>query len=59
MNKIDKLVQMPIKKDALQYGIAILHANIRFLECVLHIAYRLEVEKWRVNSFLKILKETS
>ena len=53
MNEIDKLINMPINLDALKYGIAILHANIRFLECVLNISYRLEVKKWRVNIKIK------
>ena len=53
MNQIDKLVKMPINSDALKYRIAILHANIRFLECVLNTSYRLEVKKWRVNIKIK------
>ena len=57
MNNIDQLVKRPIQTDALKYGIAILHAILRFLEYVLNMAYRFEVQKWRVNLFPKILKE--
>lgn len=33
----------------LQYGISPLHAWIRLLECCLHIAYRLDIQKWQVR----------
>ncbi|XP_011872388.1 PREDICTED: uncharacterized protein LOC105564550 [Vollenhovia emeryi] len=32
-----------------QFGISPLHAWIRFLECCLHIAYRLDIQKWQVR----------
>lgn len=33
---------------SLHYGISSLHAWIRFLECCLHISYRLTIQKWQV-----------
>ncbi|XP_041448468.1 uncharacterized protein LOC121404022 [Drosophila obscura] len=32
-----------------QYGLSTLHAWIRCLECILHIAYRLPFEKWQIR----------
>jgi len=29
-----------------QFDLSTLHAWIRFMECLLHIAYRLELKKW-------------
>lgn len=49
MNAIDKILTKPISQEALKYGLPILHANIRFLECVLNVSYRLKLESWRVS----------
>lgn len=35
--------------DSLQYGISPLHCWIRFLECVLHIGYRIEIKVWQIK----------
>lgn len=32
------------------FGLSPLHAHIRFFECLLHIAYRLEIKKWQVKN---------
>ena len=48
MNLIDKMVHNAVNKSALQYGIPVLHAHIRFLELVLHISYRLSCEETKV-----------
>lgn len=37
------------KSDSLQYGISPLHCWIRFLECILHIAYRIELKVWQIR----------
>lgn len=34
--------------DSFKFGLSTLHCWIRFLECILHIAYRLTFKKWRV-----------
>lgn len=33
----------------LDFGLSTLHARIRFMECILHIAYKLKVKKWYVS----------
>lgn len=38
------------RPNNLQYGISPLHAWIRFLECLLHISYRLHLKKWQIRS---------
>ncbi|XP_031783919.1 uncharacterized protein LOC116417026 [Nasonia vitripennis] len=50
-NDIDNMIERNIKSDSLKYGFLILHPNIRFMELVLHISYRLslEVPVWRVS----------
>ncbi|XP_031789019.1 uncharacterized protein LOC100678622 isoform X4 [Nasonia vitripennis] len=57
-NDIDNMIERNIKSDSLKYGFSILHVNIRFMELVLHISYRLalEVPVWRlpvVDPFLE------
>lgn len=37
------------RPHTLQYGISPLHAWIRFFECILHIAYRIELRTWQVR----------
>ena len=56
MNDIDNLLTLKINENALQYGIPILHAHIRFLEWVLHVSYRLDLGTWQVsrNNFINI-----
>lgn len=39
-----------VKSDALQYGVSPLHAWIRFMEFVLKISYKLEIQKWRATT---------
>ncbi|EYB95252.1 hypothetical protein Y032_0162g3429 [Ancylostoma ceylanicum] len=36
--------------SALAFGISPLNAWIRSMECLLHIAYRLDVKKWAIRS---------
>lgn len=45
--------------DSFQYGLQTLHAWIRFMECILHIAYRLPFKQWacRSNEHKQILEE--
>lgn len=49
MNDIEN-VQRSVKKKILSFGISSLHARIKFYECLLHVAYRLELKKWQVRS---------
>ena len=46
MNNIGKVMKLPYSPDGLQYGFFSLHAWIRFFEQLLHILYKLPIEKW-------------
>lgn len=46
MNNLDAIKSKTEKESALHFGLSTLHAWIRFMECILHIAYRLEFKKW-------------
>lgn len=48
-NNINTLIERPIKREHLSFGISVLHSWIRLFECLLHIAYKLPVKSWRVN----------
>ena len=43
-NKIDKMLQEKVDRENLVFGISSLHAWIRFLECLLHISYKLDIQ---------------
>lgn len=49
MNDIEGVVRRSVKEEALLFGISSLHARIRFYECLLHVAYRLDLKKWQVR----------
>lgn len=46
MNEINLISQKVPNTDIYKYGISSLHAWIRFMECILHISYRLEFKSW-------------
>jgi hypothetical protein len=52
--KCNKYNNLSIKKEvtpeALQFGLSILHARIRLFESMLHVAYKLPVQKWQLRS---------
>ena len=48
MNDIDKVSSQKVIEECLLFGISPLHSWIRSFECILHIAYRLPVCKWRI-----------
>lgn len=50
VNNIDEMLKKQISSDNLQFGISSLHASIRYSECLLHISYKLEVQKWQRHS---------
>lgn len=43
-------MRMEVTQNGLKYGLSTLHAWIRSMECVLNIAYRIEVKKWSIRS---------
>ena len=46
---IYKLSKKVPKEDSFEFGLLILHAYIRFFECIIHIGYKLSVKEWRVS----------
>lgn len=48
-NEMQNYVERPVDVSAFKYGLSILHARIRFLECVLHVSYRSECKQWAAN----------
>jgi len=49
MNNIEKCRKKENAQDIFyNFGLSTLHAWIRFFECLLHIAYRLEFKQWQV-----------
>ncbi|XP_033242171.1 uncharacterized protein LOC117186127 [Drosophila miranda] len=46
------------KLGALKFGVSPLHAWIRFLEFVLNISYRIEIQKWHIKGDNKIKMST-
>ncbi|KAJ4430721.1 hypothetical protein ANN_19312 [Periplaneta americana] len=62
MNDIDSVQQRTVDHKSFSFGLSILHAWIRFLECLLHVAYRLDFKKWQArgkdNEIMTLLKES-
>lgn len=50
MNDLEILKTKTESEDALKFGISPLHARIKFMECILHIAYRKHFKAWRTNA---------
>jgi len=48
MNNLDQVFERQIKTENFKFGLSVLHNHIRFLECLLHVAYRIEIKTWRV-----------
>lgn len=48
-NSIDNLLKRDISVANLEFGLSILHAWIRFFECLLHIAYKIPIKKWQAR----------
>lgn len=55
MNNLEYLSQLKPNENAYEFGLSVLHARIRFLECVLHIAYRLHFQEWTASGENKIV----
>lgn len=48
-NNIDTVVLNKVDESKLRFGLSILHAWIRFFECLLHVAYKLPIQKWQAR----------
>jgi hypothetical protein len=49
MNRIDEIVKKDVDITTYRFRLPTRHAWIRFLECLLHISYRLEIKKWQAR----------
>ena len=47
MNNIDEVLKRTVDPTTFRFGLSVLHAWIRFFECLLHVSYRLDFEKWQ------------
>lgn len=49
INNLEKVLKQPCNFSTFHYGLSTLHAHIRFFECILHIAYRLDIKTWQIK----------
>lgn len=56
MNNLELVSMKTIKPEACELGISSLHARIKFMECILHIAYNLPFQKWAATFQNKEIK---
>ena len=47
MNNLEVVMRKTANEQTFCWGLSTLHGYIRFMECLLHIAYRLEIKKWQ------------
>lgn len=57
MNNLDLIMSLKDNKQNYQFGLSTLHCWIRFMECILHIAYNNDFKKGQASGDNKILKE--
>jgi len=48
-NKIEKMIDIKTNDLNLKFGLSILHAWIRFFECLLHLSYKIGIKKWQAR----------
>lgn len=46
----DPQLHRQLSTENYSFGLSTLHCYIRFFECLLHIAYRLDIEKWQARA---------
>lgn len=46
MNKLNIVTSKPVSTGVYEFGLSSLHARINVMECLLHVAYRLDFKKW-------------
>lgn len=57
MNKLDVVLNKPLRENMLQYGLSSLHMWIRCMECILHVSYNMDFKMWSARDENKILKK--
>ena len=50
MNHLDAVTSKTVSSDINEFGLSSLHARINCMECLLHIAYRLDFKQWAARS---------
>lgn len=50
MNRLDIVTSKTTSSDAYEFGLSSLHARINCMECLLHIAYRLDFKQWAART---------
>jgi hypothetical protein len=58
MNDLLLILTKKVDADLYKYGLSTLHIWIGFMECILHIAYRLDLKTWIVKGDSKSIMET-
>lgn len=53
MNNLDLVATKPIREDIYKLGISSLHMKIRCMECILHISYNLDFQRWKAHKEFK------
>lgn len=46
MNNLEEVKKKSADDDLMELGLSSLHARINIMECLLHIAYKLDIKKW-------------
>lgn len=46
----DLTIKYNVDEDALTFGLCVLHARIRFFESILHLSYKITIQKWQIRS---------
>lgn len=59
-NNIEQMISRDSNVDFMEFGLSVLHGWIRFFECLIHLAYKLPIQKWQARSDeeKKIIAET-
>ena len=50
MNDLQRIASKEIAKTHLNYGLSSLHCWIRFFELILHIGYKIHIQKWQAKT---------
>lgn len=55
MNYLQKCANKVKNEDAYRFGLHPLHSRIKFMECILHIAYNKNFQSWRTSKHTKMI----
>ena len=59
MNDLAHVCTKPVNENALKLGMSPLHARIKLMEYVLHIAYNMDFQQWKKNKDTKDIQEAT